>query len=105
MWAVRVVWVTCCLTGCCPPTGPLASCVATEAAREAVLAPNGHALLGPLVFKPTTEGTFSHHFVVMNNYTGLEVVTVAGRAIEQPLLLRDVAGTMKTVGVTALTEE
>ena len=91
--------------GLLPTNGSACIRVATEAAREAVLAPNGHALLGPLVFRPTTEGTFSHHFVVMNNYTGLEVVTVAGRAIEQPLLLRDAAGTMKTVGVTTLTEE
>ena len=91
--------------GLLPTNGSACIRVATEAAREAVLAPNGHALLGPLVFRPTAEGTFSHHFVVMNNYTGLEVVTVAGRAIEQPLLLRDAAGTMKTVGVTTLTEE
>ena len=91
--------------GLLPTNGSACIRVATEAAREAVLAPNGHALLGPLVFRPTAEGTFSHHFVVMNNYTGLEVVTVAGRSIEQPLLLRDAAGTMKTVAVTARAEE
>ena len=80
--------------------GPEAIHIAPSAVREAVLAPNGHVQLGPLVFHPTTEGMFSHHFLIMNNYTGLEVVTVAGRAIQQPLLLRDATGVMKTVAVS-----
>ena len=87
--------------GLLPTNGSACIRVAAEAVREAVLAPNGHALLGPLLFRPNAEGTFSRHFAIMNNYTGVEVATVAGRSIQQPLLLRDAAGAMKAVVMDA----
>ena len=66
---------------------------------EGIIPPSGRLQLGPLVFSPTEPGTFAHYFVIMNNYTGLEPVMVAGCSILQPLLLRDGAGYLDKVGV------
>ena len=37
----------------------------------------------------------------MNNYTGLEMLLVAGKAINQPILLRDATGVVKVAAETA----
>ena len=71
---------------------------------EGLILPSGHLQLGPLVFSPMEPGTFAHYFVIMNNYTGLEPVMVAGCSILQPLLLRDGAGYLDKVDVGGRSE-
>ena len=69
-----------------------------KAGLEGVIPPNGYIALGPIYFSPESTGVFGHYFVIVNNYTGLDPVLVAGRGILQPLLLRDSAGFVDKVG-------
>ncbi len=84
--------------------------LAEEGSYEGLIPPSGKLSLGPVFFHPTEFGTFSHYFVIMNNYTGLEpsirvsvesnLVLLAGRSILQPILLRDSVGYLEKVGIT-----
>lgn len=70
-----------------------------KAGLEGMIPPNGHIALGPVYFSPKSTGVFGHYFVIVNNYTGLDPVLIAGRGILQPLLLRDSAGFVDDVGM------
>lgn len=74
---------------------------APGAVREGLIPSNGHLQLGPILFKPTAIGAFSRYFALMNNYTGLEMLLVAGKAMNQPILLRDATGVVKVAAETA----
>ena len=71
--------------------------IAPGAVREGMIPSNGHLQLGPILFKPTEIGAFSRYFAIMNNYTGLEMLLVAGKSISQPILLRDATGVVEQV--------
>lgn len=80
-----------------------------DGSYEGMIPPSGHLALGPVLFHPVDFGTFSHYFVIMNNYTGLEpgililgslfLVLLAGRSIPQPIMLRDNIGFIDKVGM------
>ena len=84
-------------------------CILTEpnSILEGTIASNGQLVLGPLRFAPKELGIFSQYFMLMNNYTGLEpswcaflslfLVLIAGRSIEQPILLGDTKGLIRDV--------
>lgn len=44
-----------------------------DATIEGTIPSNGRLTLGPLVFAPTNLGVFSDYFMLINNYTGLEM--------------------------------
>ena len=78
-----------------------------EAVLEGTIPSNGRLVLGPLTFTPTNLGVFSEYFMLFNNYTGLQpricsisalsLVLLAGRCVEQPILIGDSAGLLNEV--------
>lgn len=77
------------------------------AVLEGTIPSNGRLVLGPLRFAPTRLGVFSAYFMLLNNYTGLQprrlprrsspLVLLAGRCVEQPILLGDAVGLVNEV--------